>query len=198
MNEKMAREAAVRLLEEKGNRVTDISKGQGVPKFSRILMQKDTSTLSCVIKTSTGGRISFTRDTDGSYKVLRDAEYVIHVRPAVNDPTMVRVTMFDRKTVVQAFDANHVALVEHKMEHMPSWVNPDEEKGWRLTGSGFGRNALWSETVPLAPAAVDNTASATQANVADQPLKLTIAQAKQGLAENFGVAPDKIEIIVRG
>jgi hypothetical protein len=195
MDDKKVREAAVRLLEEKGYKVTDLSKGQGVPKLSRISIRKDGKESAALIKTSTSGRISFTREQDGHYRFLRDAEYVIHVHPIVNDPTLVQVTMFDRQTVVEAFNANHKALVEHGMEHIPSWVNPEEEKGWRQTGSGFGTKALWSAAVPLVSTA---TASEMQRGAGGQPLKLTIAQAKEGLAENFGVSPDKIEIIVRG
>jgi len=195
MDDKKVREAAVRLLEGKGYNVVDLSRGQGVPKLSRIAIRKDGRESAALIKTSTSGRISFTREQDGHYRFLRDAEYVIHVRPVLNDPTLVQVTMFDRQTVVEAFNANHKALVDHGMEHIPSWVNPEEEKGWRQSGSGFGKKALWSEAVSLVSPA---TPSAIHAGVGGQRFKLTIAQAKEGLAENFGVTPDEIEIIIRG
>ena len=98
-------------------------------------------------------------------------------------------------TVLGAFEANYESLVKHGMGHLPSWVNPQYEEGWRLAGSGFEKDALWAETVPLAISPSMGTCSPPTPVEAN---RLTIQQAKEGLAATFGVSVDKIEILVRG
>jgi hypothetical protein len=204
MDEKIVREAVVRLLEEKGYRVTSTAAGQGVPKLSRLGLEMGGKKQTAVIKVSSGGRISFTRVASGSYRVLSDADLVIHAQPAPEDPTQVRVMVFERNAVIEAFEENHKALVAHKMAHIPSWVNPEYEGGWRQSGSGFKHKALSTDLVPIGPAlmtvsgAQPDTASATPLPAPPTPLKLTLKEAKAGLAANYGVGPDDIDIIIRG
>ena len=145
------RATARKLLEDKGFVVTNAASGPGVPKFSRVEIEKNGKVTICSIKTTHGGRISYTRNSDGSYKVLSQSDAVIHAYLVPNSGGKVRISMFPAAVVVKAFEANHQAKITHGMEHIPSWVNPENEPGWRLTGSGFQGKALWSETVPLVP-----------------------------------------------
>ncbi len=195
MDEKTAREAAVRVLEAKGFRVRDISSGQGVPRFSRLEIAKEGRKRTCLVKCTTGGRISFTRDDDGTYRVLRDADYVLHVQRVSNDPNVVAITMFNATDVVAAFEENHESLEARGMSHIPSWVNPEFEEGWRLKGSGFGKKALWSELSPLNPSI---TSAREEIPAAETAESWTIAEAKLRLARSFGVPPESIEITIRG
>jgi hypothetical protein len=182
--------AVVRLLEKKGYGVVNAASGSGIPKFSRIIIEKGDERLDCVIKTTTGGRISFTRAEDGTYLVLRDADRVIHARRSPVDPSKVHATMFDKATVVEAFEANHNAKIDRGMEHIPSWVNPAPEAGWRRTGSGFQSKALWSETVALSPTGDVTTISSVREHGIMERVKAI-------LAEHMGVRPELIEIDVR-
>jgi hypothetical protein len=195
------RMAVVRLLEEKGYEVTNTASGSGVPKFSRVMIEKGSEKLSCAIKTTTGGRISFTRAPDGSYHVLSDADRVIHAWRSPDDSTKVRVTMFDKTTVLDAFEANHKAKVAHKMEHIPSWVNPEPEDGWRMTGSGFKDKAIWSETIPVSatePRSPASSGATEEASSSGSPHELGIMdRIKAMLSEHMGVRPELIEIDVR-
>lgn len=154
--------AATRAFEERGWSVEDVSKGSGIPKFSRLkLTAEDGSKQTCVVKWSTGGRISFTRNGDGEYDVLKDFDLVAHVTPMADDPENVRVTLFERSVVEQAFEENYRELERRGQTHLPQWLNPEAEDGWRFVGSGYGRAAMWSDVVSTAdPLSEEHVASA--------------------------------------
>lgn len=203
-SENKLREVAVKLLEAKGYRVSSLAKGQGVPKFSRIEMEKDGTVETGSIKVSTGGRISFTRNPNGSYKVLSEVDFVIHVTPDSRDHSKVWVTLFDRATVLSAFEENYAALAAHGMEHIPIWVNPEKEQGWRMTGSGFMDRAIWSarvsedgqSTAPIATVVSgQNSVAPIGSRTADT--MSVMERIKTILSEHMGVKPDLIDIEVR-
>lgn len=206
-NDKEIRHAVVTCLEAEGFAVTSQPGGQGARDLSRIRIVKGSEALICAIKTSTSGRISFVRDTDGSYKVLDQVDRVIHAHPMTNDPSKIAISMFDRATVRKAFDQNYRALTDHSMGHIPSWVNPEPETGWRQAGSGFKNEALWRKTITIA-SGTDARAGHLAWGAGDVELNptvpeipvspLSMKQAKEGLAAMFGVSPDKIEITIKG
>ncbi|MBZ9815763.1 hypothetical protein [Mesorhizobium sp. CA7] len=147
------------------------------------------------------------RDTDGTYKVLDEVDRVIHAHPLAGDPSKVAISMFERATIRRAFDKNFKALTDHNMGHIPSWVNPEPEAGWRQTGSGFKDEALWRKTVALSDGANSRaghlawgTGDVELLPTASDPKvgPLSIKQAKEGLAAMFGVSPDKVEITIKG
>jgi len=190
--EEKLRTAVVRLLNIKGYSVEDISKGSGVPKLSRLEVMKGEEKLTCVVKTTTSGRISFTREDDGTYKVLKDVDGVIHAHP--KSTTEVNVTFFDRTTVQKAFEKNWNALQEDGKEHLPIWVNPEWEEGRRLTGSGFMDEAVWTETLSLSQEDESEYPSTTPDGTAGGGIMDHI---KKMLSEHMGVRPDQLEIDVR-
>lgn len=205
MTDQDMRDAVVTLLEEKGYKVSSTASGQGVPKLSRLKLEKDGTELACVVKVSSGGRISFTRAPDGTYRVLSDADWVIHAQPVLASPGHLRVMVFDRATVVRAFEENHKALVAHRMEHIPSWVNPEQEAGWRQSGSGFKDKALWTEVTTISGAAAASTpAPELGASAAPPPSGGGAAEVpgimeriKLMLSEHLGVRPELIDVDVR-
>lgn len=204
MTDQEMRETVVTLLEEKGYKVSSAASGQGVPKLSRLRLEKDGAELACVVKVSSGGRISFTRASNGTYRVLSDADWVIHAQPVLASPGHLRVMAFDRATVVQAFEENHRALVDHQMEHIPSWVNPELEAGWRQSGSGFRDKALWTEVVTISGAAAASTPAPEPGASAAPPPSGSTAEAlgimeriKLMLSEHLGVRPELIDVDVR-
>lgn len=192
------RAAVVRLLEAKDYVVENTASGSGVPRLSRIRISKGGETLSCAVKVTTGGRISFTRAANGSFHVLSDVDRVIHANRSEEDPTKLVVTMFDKDTVVAAFEANHAAKAAHGMEHIPSWVNPEFEEGWRLTGSGFQEKALWSETVSASADKYEGEVNEAFPDHRDTSNDATFMETiKARLAERMGVSADKIEIEIK-
>jgi len=197
MNDREARLVAVRLLEAKGNKVRDVSSGQGRPKLSMVEIEQASSKRACSIKVANkalNGRIHYPRIGSGRYSVLSDVDLVLHVRPMVDGS--VRVTMFDKKSVLAAFEKSYKAIEKVGKEHLPIWVSPEPESGWRQAGSGFGDEALWSETVANgAPKAAPAPVCAEQ-----QPhiRPLTIAEAKLAVAAKYETSPENVEIIVRG
>lgn len=198
MDDSEVRAAVVRLLEEKGYAVENTASGSGVPRFSRIKIAKGGESLSCAVKVTTGGRISFTRATNGSYYVLSDVDRVIHAHRPEGEPTKVILTMYDKATVVAAFEANHAAKAAHGMEHLPSWVNPEFEDGWRFAGSGFRDKALWSESVSAsADKQVGDANEAPSDNREPADDASFMETIKRRLAERMGVSADKIEIEIR-
>lgn len=195
------REAVVRILEEKGYEVRDVSSGSGVPKLSRLEIAKDGDKVICAVKITTyrQGRISFTRNPDGTYKVLSDSDRVIYACPAADDDTAVTVSVFDGTTVTHAFDANFEARKGTDQESLPMWLSPKLEPGQRFIGSGFQDEALWSEVAPLAGQA---DASATPKppplpSEEDAQSVGIMERVKIMLSEHMGVRPDQLEVDVR-
>lgn len=199
------REAVVRHLEGKGYTVRDLSSGSGVPKFSRLEIADGKRKLLCAVKitTTSQGRISFTRNSDGSYKVLSDSDMVVYVCPFADDDTKAVITMFDAVAVREAFDTNFRARKGTDQEELPMWLSPELEAGQRFVGSGFQEKALWSEVTSLSNQVSDLAAT-------DQPRTFQSPSVEGGggamgmmdrikvmLAEHMGVRPDQLEIDVR-
>ena len=204
MTENELRELAIKLLETKGYKVLSIARGQGVPKLSRIELRRDGKKETCALKVSTRGRISFTRNSDGRYKVLSEVDYVLHVTPDLHDPSKARVTLFDRETVLVAFEENFAALTARGMGHIPIWVNPEKEVGWRMTGSGFINRAIWSELI--SERGLEVTGKVVAAPDEQSEARGTIDSAEPGgvmdriraiLSDHMGVRPELIDIEVR-
>jgi hypothetical protein len=197
MNDREARQVAIRALEARGNKVRDVSSGQGRPKLSMVEIEQASSKRICSIKVANkalNGRIHYQRIGSGRYSVLSDVDLVLHVRPMVDGS--VRVTMFDKQTVLAAFEKGYKVLEKAGKEHLPIWVSPEPESGWRQASSGFGDKALWSETTANgAPKPAPAPVSGGQ-----QPhvRPLTIAEAKLAVAAKYETSPENVEIIVRG
>lgn len=200
------RGAVIRHLEEKGYTVRDVSSGSGVPKLSRLEISDGKSTLTCAVKitTSVQGRISFTRNPDGTYKVLSDSDRVVYACPAdVSDATKVSIAMFDATTVKQAFDTNFNARKGTDQEDLPMWLSPDLEPGQRFVGSGFKDKAIWFEARSLSDES--NDPATTEHSTTPQPASTEEAEAAMGimerikkmLSEHMGVRPDQLEVDVR-
>lgn len=181
------RMAAVQSLEAKGYKVKNAASGSGVPAYSRVSIEKDGKLGSCAIKVTTSGRIRFARAEDGTYDVLRDSDYVIH---ALRDRERGRIvlSMFDARTIADAFEENHAELVRRGKTNLPQWLNPRFESGFRFVGSGYGDKALWSETVE---------GDGGEAPPEEREEPGIMDQIKRMLAEHLKVDPSKIEVDVR-
>ena len=196
------RESVVLLLRKKGYRVRDTSSGSGVPKLSRLEIDNGRERLACAVKitTTSHGRISFTRNDDGAYKVLSDSDRVVYARPVADDGSRLLVMMYDGETIRRAFDENFKARQGTDQEDLPMWLSPNHEPGTRFIGSGFGKEALWSETTPLENPGVGAETHPTSSLPAEegQPAPAGIMeQVKTMLSAHMGVRPDQLEIDVR-
>ena len=195
------RETVVHLLKQKGYEVRDISSGSGVPKLSRLEITMDGKLNTCAVKITTHhlGRISFTRKSDGTYKVLSDSDRVIYACPATADRTEVIVSMFNGETVKHAFDVNFDARKGTDQENLPMWLSPKQEPGQRFIGSGFQDKALWSEVVPLSSRESGSPTAALPSPTAEcEPEPVGIMdRVKTMISEHMGVRPDQLEVDVR-
>ena len=199
------RVAAVRLLEEKGYTVRDVSSGSGVPKLSRLEITDGQRKLTCSVKITTApqGRISFTRNPDGTYKVLNDSDRVVYACPVTDDEARVSIVMFDSETVKRAFDDNFTARKGTDQEDLPMWLSPELETGQRFIGSGFQEEALWAEVRAL-PDQVGKALAEKQPSTPPLPAagegETAIGimdRIKTMLSEHMGVRPDQLEVDVR-
>lgn len=141
-----ARLAVAKLLKRKGYSVEDISSGSGVPKWSRLEISNDTETLSCAVKVMSkgSGRIHFVREGKNTYKVLSDVDLIL-----LSDPiseTSFKISAFNQKTILKAFERTFEALEREGKTKYEIWLSPNHEAGTRFLGSGFQKDALWSET----------------------------------------------------
>lgn len=181
-----------RVLEMVRERYGDIETrtGKGIPTGQRFEFAENGKQMLCVVKVSTGGRISFARDDDTWKGGLLDADRILVVAPTELDGQDFVVRMFEQKVVLKAFEENHKAQRAAGHGHLPNWIAPfrEENRGDRGVGDGFGDKALWSE--PLEATEI------TPRDISTAPL--TIREAKEGLARTFNVSPDAIRIIIEG
>lgn len=93
--------------------------------------------------------------------------------------------MFSKKTVRNAFEKGRAALEENEKSHLPTCLNPGFEEGRRFVGSGFKKDALWTEIVLHLdpPAAAEMTTVATT----DEPG--IMERLKTMLCQYFGGTP---------
>jgi hypothetical protein len=182
------------ILRERYGELTLLS-GQGIAKGERVAFHIDGKPVRAVIKTSSGGRISFGR-RDEKWSGLDDSDFIVIVAPTSLHNEDHMVSMFDQQTMKTVFDANHAAQDKAGMAALPNWLAPfhEEGRGPRGVGDGFGDKALWS--VPLTTPSVSPPSPKNRPVDATRPL--TIAEAKLGLAKTFGVDPDAVEITIRG
>lgn len=203
-HETQLRCAVVALLEEKGFTVRDVSSGSGVPRLSRLEIADKQQKLTCAVKITTmsHGRISFTRNPDGRYKVLSDSDRVIYAKSDADDNTRVSIAMYDAATVQQAFDANFQARRGTEREDLPMWLSPDPETGERFIGSGFREKALWSEVRTLSGSSADIIETEqpivpSDSTAEDNGATGIMSEIKTMLSEHMGVRPDQLEIDIR-
>jgi hypothetical protein len=165
--------------------------GQGIIRGERIEFTHGGKAVRGVIKTSTGGRISFGKK-DGKWSGLEDSDFVVIVAPTALDQTDHMVSMFDQKTMRDVFDQNNAAQTKAGMGGLPNWIAPFHEhgRGPRGIGDGFGDRALWSEPF-------SNEASPIEAPRSKTIRALTVEEAKLGLSKKYNVSPEAIEISIR-
>lgn len=199
--EAAARAAAVQILEHRGYSVRDISSGSGVPKLSRLEIADNANELTCAVKVTAmdHGRISFTRNDDGTYKVLSDCDRVVYVRFVDARSPQVLVSMYDSATLIRAFDECFASLQATGQENLPMWLSPRHEHGDRFVGSGFESEALWEElwspgffpriAADSTPPLLTDDASVESTGIMEQ--------IKAMLSVHMGVRPDQLEIDVR-
>lgn len=187
-----------RLLQDRYGELTFVS-GQGIAKGQRVEFEDKGRKVQCVIKTSSGGRISFARRDDGTWSGLSDSAYVVVVAPTSLDGEDYKISFFDQAVLLEAFEANDAAQTAAGVGHLPSWIAPFHEagRGPRGTGDGFGSKALWIE--PLVDfASTEAAVPAPPAPASGPKGQLTLQEAKEGLARTFGVSPSAIEITIKG
>lgn len=186
---------ALHILMRRCGQLTSIS-GQGIMRGERNQFLQNGKLRSCIVKTSTHGRISFGKG-NGKWIGLEDSDFVVVVGPtAAHDPTRM-VSMFEKSAMKAAFDANQAAQEKAGKGHLPNWIAPfhEEGRGARGAGDGFQGKALWTEPLDPKPGVPMSIAEGV---LPESSPGLTIEQAKQGLAKTFGVPPESVEITIRG
>jgi hypothetical protein len=190
------RRAALEVLRKRFQSISPVT-GQGVQAGTRVSFTKGGETFICAVKVTTRGRIHFARQGAG-WATLPHVDRVLYVRLRPGDPPHFEAQMHARETLVAAFEANCQHAEGLGLPHRPAWLNADLEAGDRFVGSGFGKQALWVEVGPLLIQGAAGTPSEDErASSPAAPRRLTIAEAKEGLAATLGISPDAIEIIIR-
>lgn len=169
--------------------------GQGITKGERVEFQLEGRSVRCVIKTSTGGRISFGK-RDGKWSGLDDSDLVVMVAPTALNQDDHQVSMFDQKIMKEVFDRNQAAQEKAGMGELPNWIAPfhEEGRGPRGVADGFAHQALWAEPLSIPSAVPINAPEPPQIQTVRA---LTIHEAKRGLAMTYSVNPEAIEISIR-
>src|SRR4051794_21694516 len=79
--------------------------GQGIARGERLELVVGGRRARCVVKTSSGGRISFGK-AGGKWSGLDDSDFVVIVAPTTFENDELAVSMFDQQVLRKAFDAN--------------------------------------------------------------------------------------------
>lgn len=203
-----ARRDAIRILQERGYEVQDVSAGTGVPKLSRLLLKKDGNQSVCIVKYTSTGRIHFVYD-NGIFKTLEDADLVLHVHGSKSAEDPILMSLFEQSTVRRAFQEAHSALKKADQDHLPIWLNPEFEEGLRFTGSGFKDKAVWAEKVQPTLIKADDYANEGVVESVESQAKSHAVEYERDeelgimdrikvmLSEHMGVRPDQLEVDVR-
>jgi hypothetical protein len=190
------RKAGLAVLRKRFQNISPVT-SQGVQEGTRLSFTKGGDTFICAVKVTTRGRIHFARQGAG-WATLSHVDRVLYVRLRPGDPPHFEAQMHACETLVAAFEANRQHAETLGLPHRPAWLNADPEAGDRFVGSGFGKQALWVEVGPLlVQGATSAPSDDVRASSPAAPRKLTIAEAKEGLAATLGISPDAIEIIIR-
>jgi hypothetical protein len=170
--------------------------GQGVQEGTRVAFTEAGRTVTCAIKVTSRGRISFARK-GAEWGTLSQVDRVLYVRSCGDDLGGFEAQMHSRDTLIAAFNQNQEHTASKGIGHLPAWLNADREAGDRFVGSGFGKDALWSESGKLSegPERTDPISSLTSGAVHD--LRKVIQEAKKLVAAAFGVGTDAIDIVIR-
>jgi hypothetical protein len=200
-HQKVLRDAGLSVLRGRYADVAPVT-GQGIQEGTRVTFYEGTKKLVCAIKVTTGGRISFARK-GATWGTLDHVDRVLYVRPITGDASRYEALMLPQESMKAAFDQNHKHAVKIGIDHLPAWLNADHEDGDRFVGSGFGKHALWKEVGEFSPTLEASLGKSsgmkltTAITGASAPHKLTIEEAKSGIAASLGISPDKIEIVIR-
>lgn len=195
------RAAAVDLLHRRFGKIDPVT-GQGIQEGTRVTFLEGKAKVVCAIKITTGGRISFPRKGT-SWGTLDQIDRVLYVRAVPGDASSFEAQMFAQERLLEAFDQNYKHALKVGIAHLPTWLSADHEAGDRFVGSGFGKHALWKEVGKLAPFGEMLPAETCEPKPMEHgaPVsairKLTIEEAKCGIAASLGISPDKIEILIR-
>ena len=178
-------------------KVDDISSGSGVPKQSRLRIDN----LRYAVKISREtGRISFTREEDGTWKLLSEVKRVLYARVRPETPNKAEILVFDAEKLLARFEETYQELAKAGQAHLPVWLSPEKEDGLRFFGSGYASEAITNTEILL-----ENTTPAVQMEQSTKLISPTnesdpvdpIEEAKRLLAKRFGVSSQRIDIEVR-
>jgi len=185
--------------------VKDLSSGSGVPKLSRLEVLEVGAAgarLRYAVKISgNSGRISFSRESTGTWKLLSEVDRVLYGFVSRDNPNTLQIKVFSQSTILNAFESTYLELEKQGQAHLPIWLSPRREEGHRFFGSGFEDQAITETTLELhldeTPEKSDEE-SGEKTSRANTKGELGIMEhVKELLAEHIGVDPKKIEIEIR-
>ena len=196
MDDIEVREGVISFYEGEGYEVTDISKGSGVPKLTRLKLNNGAESLHVCIKRGAkhNGRIHFVREGEGRYKVLSEMDRVVWVFP-VSDSAF-DLLEFDAEVITTAFDRTFAELRKAGKEGYEIWLSPDFEDGIRFAGSGYRDKALRAETISL----LDDKQSADSREALPSGTKSVagiLAKARRDISSCTGTTEENISLELR-
>lgn len=164
-----------------------------MPKSSRIVMTHETSPeLSCLIKVTSTGRISFTYDVaNNRWFHLSDTDHMLYAH--IREDGLLRLQMFKRSVIETAFSKLHVALESRGKAHIPHWLSPIREEGYRFEGSGFGADADWTIESDLDGGPNIDAATPT---FSPKNRSAAVQEAKEIIAAALGLSVSDIELTI--
>jgi hypothetical protein len=184
--------------------------GWGRQPGTRVKFTDDGKELICAVKvvSQTHGRISFAYKS-GTWGALSESDRVLYIRQLGSGE--FEAQMHAQSTILAAFIGNRKAAEANDSAAQLPWLSPEQEKGDRYLGSGFGKDALWTEfsgkpastiptpksTPPIGMGELEPDLDDDLALPALPAVAAAIAKAKATIAAELGVRVTAIAINVR-
>jgi len=189
VNQKPLRAVAERAIANQGYKV-EVVRGSG---GARLTATKGGKSLDVAVRTSSDRWVGWMRDENGEWRGMHDADLIV---VAALGPNGADIYAFDSKPVEKAFDENLAARKANNAElskTAPIFVCLDTvapSRGPPATNSNLKAKALWSETLPLAPAA-EVVAGEVAASNAEEGF---VDRVRREFADRVGVAVEKVTV----
>jgi hypothetical protein len=158
----LLRRAAKKVLEGKLGYLVEIDEASSRPDGARLVARAAQGTLRIAVRTGLSRRMRATRNEDGRWRTLSDADLVVVAVPAWHRSDAVEVLGFSPQSVLDALNVAFERAPHETAPGAPVILALDEKvrNSRRSMPAGLKSQALWSYVLPIQDPALAHPAEA--------------------------------------